>query len=217
MTHLDLEKVDVDGALREAAEDAGLDRADFFKRGAVVGAGAIAGGALFGPFLANAEAQISKKRSARNDVKIANYALTLEYLEAAFYAEAIRNNAFANDQVRTFARVTGAHEAAHVKALRSTLGSAAVKRPTFDFGDTVTDPAKFQQTAQVLEDTGVAAYAGQGPNILQKPIVQAALSIHSVEARHARGSASSTPAATARRRTCRRPPRSTGRSASGRC
>ncbi len=40
-------------------------------------------------------------------------------------------------------------------------------------------------TAQVLEDTGVAAYAGQGPNLLQRPLVVAALSIHSVEARHA--------------------------------
>ena len=37
----------------------------------------------------------------------------------------------------------------------------------------------------MLEDTGVAAYAGQGPRILQKPVVVAALSIHSVEARHA--------------------------------
>jgi hypothetical protein len=31
----------------------------------------------------------------------------------------------------------------------------------------------------------VAAYAGQGPNILQRAVVVAALSIHSVEARHA--------------------------------
>ena len=37
----------------------------------------------------------------------------------------------------------------------------------------------------MLEDTGVAAYAGQGPNLLQRPLVKAALSIHSVEARHA--------------------------------
>ena len=37
----------------------------------------------------------------------------------------------------------------------------------------------------MLEDTGVSAYAGQGPNILQRPYVKAALSIHSVEARHA--------------------------------
>ncbi len=40
-------------------------------------------------------------------------------------------------------------------------------------------------TAQVLEDTGVSAYAGQGPNLLQRPYVKLALSIHSVEARHA--------------------------------
>ena len=31
----------------------------------------------------------------------------------------------------------------------------------------------------------MAAYAGQGPNILQRPVVKVALSIHSVEARHA--------------------------------
>src|SRR3712207_9003728 len=58
-------------------------------------------------------------------------------------------------------------EDAHVKTLRQVLGSAAIKKPRFDFGDTVTDSAKFAATAQVLEDTGVAAYAGQGPNILQ--------------------------------------------------
>ncbi len=70
-------------------------------------------------------------------------------------------------------------------ALKKALGSKAVKKPKFDFGDTVTNEAKFRQTAQVLEDTGVSAYAGQGPNLLQRPLVVAALSIHSVEARHA--------------------------------
>ena len=52
------------------------------------------------------------------------------------------------------------------------LGSKAVKKPSFDFGDTVTNEAKFRQTAQVLEDTGVSAYAGQGPNLLQRPLRQ---------------------------------------------
>ena len=47
------------------------------------------------------------------------------------------------------------------------------------------EPGQVPPTAQVLEDTGVAAYAGQGPNLLQRPLVVAALSIHSVEARHA--------------------------------
>jgi hypothetical protein len=187
LDHIKLEVLDKDGALREAAEDAGLDRGDFLRRGAGLGAGFVAGGVLLSGLASPAQAAIStRRRSKSNDVKIANYALTLEYLEAEFYAQALRNGtAFASDQIRLFATITGAHEADHVKALRGTLGRAAVRKPTFDFGDTVTDPAKFQQTAQVLEDTGVAAYAGQGPNILQRPIVQAALSIHSVEARHA--------------------------------
>ena len=186
LDHIKLETLDTDGALRENAEAAGLDRSDFLKRGAMTGAGFIAGGVLFSGLASPAQAAIStRNRSKKNDVKIANYALTLEFLEAEFYAQALRNRPFANDAVATFARVTGAHEAAHVKALRSLLGSAAIKKPSFDFGATVTDPAKFQQTAQVLEDTGVSAYAGQGPNIFQRPVVQAALSIHSVEARHA--------------------------------
>jgi hypothetical protein len=84
-----------------------------------------------------------------------------------------------------FASVVRNHENAHVVFLKKALGSKAVKKPKFDFGETVTDQGKFQQTAQVLEDTGVSAYAGQGPNLLQRPYVKAALSIHSVEARHA--------------------------------
>ena len=36
-----------------------------------------------------------------------------------------------------------------------------------------------------VEDLGVSAYAGQGPRIKQTAVVEAALSIHSVEARHA--------------------------------
>ena len=36
-----------------------------------------------------------------------------------------------------------------------------------------------------IEDLGVSAYAGQGPRLKQTAVIQAALSIHSVEARHA--------------------------------
>ncbi len=43
----------------------------------------------------------------------------------------------------------------------------------------------FQSTAIAVEDLGVSAYAGQGPRLKQLPVIQAALSIHSVEARHA--------------------------------
>jgi hypothetical protein len=186
LNHIKLETLDQDGAIRESAEAAGFDRGEFLKRGAVAGGGFLAGGVLINGLASPAEAAISTRRkSKRNDVKILNYALTLEFLEADFYKAALQNNAFANDQIRTFAQLTGDHERQHVNTLKEVLGRAAVKKPTFDFGDTVTDPAKFAATAQALEDTGVAAYAGQGPNILQKPVVVAALAIHSVEARHA--------------------------------
>ena len=46
--------------------------------------------------------------------------------------------------------------------LKSALGSKAVAKPTFDFKGTTDDPAKFTATSIVLEDTGVAAYNGQG-------------------------------------------------------
>ena len=141
---------------------------------------------LFSGFVSPAEAAIStRNRSKKNDVRILNNALTLEYLESTFYNQANASGALTDQRVKEFAKVTGAHENAHVKALKAALGSAAVRKPKFDFGDTVTNQDKFRQTAQVLEDTGVAAYAGQGPNLLQRPLVKAALSIHSVEARHA--------------------------------
>jgi hypothetical protein len=77
------------------------------------------------------------------------------------------------------------HEATHVKTLKGVLGSAAVKKPKFDFGDTVTNEDKFKQTAQVLEDTGVKAYSGQALHIFQPAVVKAAVSIVTIEARHA--------------------------------
>jgi len=181
-----LEALDQDGAIRETAEAAGATRADFIKRGGMAGAGFLAGGVLFSGFVSPAEAAIStSRRSKKNDIRIANYALTLEYLESEFYKQANAAGGISQPELMLFASVTGAHELEHVKALKAVLGSAAVKKPKFDFGDTVTNQQKFQVTAQVLEDTGVAAYAGQGPNLLQRPLVKAALSIHSVEARHA--------------------------------
>jgi hypothetical protein len=60
-----------------------------------------------------------------------------------------------------------------------------VKKPKFDFKSTTTDMAKFQATAQVLEDTGVAAYLGQVGHIKSKKILKAAGSILPIEARHA--------------------------------
>ena len=185
MHALNLEVLDRDGAILETAEDAGATRGDLLKRAGIATVGFTAAGAMFGNLLSPAAAAISTRKSAKNDVKILNYALTLEFLEAEFYKAALAANIIANAWAKDFATTVAGHEADHVKLLQSVLGKAAVKKPSFDFSAALTDEKTFMATAQVLEDTGVAAYAGQGPNISQKAVVVAALGIHSVEARHA--------------------------------
>jgi hypothetical protein len=175
-----LDELDVDGAIREAATKVDGDTRAAFLRKAGVGAGALLGsGAFFGALPAIAGAGVAK-----SDVAILNYALTLEYLEAAFYTEAVASGKLTG-KVGRFAKVVAAHERAHVAFLKSALGSAAVKQPKFDFQGTTSNVAKFKATAQVLEDTGVAAYLGQVGNIKSPKILGAAGSILPVEARHA--------------------------------
>ena len=181
--HITLEMVDVDGAIQETAEAVGADtRADFFKKAALGGGALIGGGVLLSGFPMMAGA--ATKKSAKNDVKILNFALTLEYLEAAFYKQALANNILAGDVLST-AQIVSNHENTHVTTLKKVLGRAAVKSPTFDFADTVKDASKFALTAIALEDTGVAAYSGQGGNIFTPAVLKAAVSILTVEARHA--------------------------------
>jgi Ferritin-like domain len=175
-----LEEVDRDGAIQEAAANVDpFTRASFLKK-AGLGAGAVVG---VGAFLGAIPSIAMAGGVPASDVAILNFALTLEYLEAAFYAEAVKAN-FSGD-VGKLAKIVSAHENAHVAFLKGALGTAAVMKPTFDFKGTTTDEAKFKATAQVLEDTGVAAYLGQVGNIKTPKIVLAAASILPVEARHA--------------------------------
>ncbi len=186
MSQLRVETVDADGAIRDAAEAAGLDRGDFLKRGVLAGGGLLVGSAMFTGVLSGAQAAISTTRkSASNDVKILNYALTLEYLEAAFYQEAVANAAYGSSAaLKTFAVTVARHEAKHVTFLKGALGSQAIKSPTFDFG-AATSAANFAATAEVLEDTGVSAYLGQVKHISVPGTLAAAGTIATVEARHA--------------------------------
>jgi len=190
-----LEELDTDGALREVAERAGHTRAAFLRRtGAFVGGGLIVGGLPVAFSLAQGG-------TSKGDVAILNYALTLEYLEAAFYKKALDDGAL-DGQLQRFAQTVSDHEEAHVDALKKTLGNDAVKRPSFDFKGTTSSPGTFQSTAQTLEDTGVAAYQGQAANIKSDAVLKAAASILPIEARHAawirsiisEGSASPSPA-----------------------
>jgi len=180
LNHLTLEAVDADGAAREAYD--GLPRSSrmsLLKRALVAGGTVVVGGVAIGglPKL------VTAAPSPAQDVEILNFALTLEYLEAEFYTRAIAGGALSGELLK-FAKVVKSHEAAHVAFLKSALGAKAIAKPTFDFKGTTDDPAKFQATSIVLEDTGVAAYNGQGTRVTKK-VLAAAASIVSVEARHA--------------------------------
>ena len=168
---------DADGALQETAEHAHqASRRGFLKTAGLTLGGAVATAGLV-PGVAAAA-------TPKSDVAILNFALTLEYLESAFYASALKHAGLTGEWKR-LATTVHQHEMAHVEALKKALGSAAVKRPTFAFGSAVTSPAAFTATSIALEDTGVQAYQGQTPFIRSQAVFMAAISIHPVEARHA--------------------------------
>src|SRR4051794_9780879 len=155
-----LAAIDRDGAVREAAEAvAGDSRADFFRKAGVAAGGTLLASTMFAGPPALASAKVPKR-----DAEILNYALTLEYLEAAFYHEAVRHGKLGG-KARRFAETVAADEAAHVAGLQKALGAKAVKSPKFDFQGTTRDQSTFLQTAFVLENTGVAAYLGQAGRI----------------------------------------------------
>ena len=169
---------DQDGALAEALDAVeGDTRANFLRKAAAVGGGLVGGGAAFAALAAPAGAQ------SASDVNILNFALTLEFLEAEFYTEAVKGGALSGRLAR-FAEVVGEHERAHVAALQKTLGNKAVRKPNFDFKGTTDAPALFGTTAAPLESTGTAAYGGAAPMVQSPAVLKAAVSIHSVEARH---------------------------------
>jgi rubrerythrin len=178
-----LEKLDTDGAVREGA--GALDpatRADFLKRAGIAGGALVGSGAILGALPSLAAA----RGLSNGDVKILNYALTLEHLEAAFYKEAVASGALTGN-VLAFAQLVAQHEADHVKTLEGVLGSKAGKSPKFDFKGTTADQAKFLQTSFALENTGVHAYLGQAGRLKSKALLGAAASILAIEARHAAG------------------------------
>ena len=146
---------------------------------------------------------------------VLDFALALEIFENEFYkavlgrsASSAQNAAFASVRASA-ALVPGAastldqiqkHEVSHVATLTA-LGATNVfslDATSFDFtgnrsvngggpfAKATTDLAFLLEVAQGAEDTGVRAYKGQAGNLMSSPsILEGALRIHSVEARHA--------------------------------
>ncbi len=125
-------------------------------------------------------------------VEVLNFALTLEYLESEYYNIGVGMEGLIPDGDRTIFTTIQGHENAHVAFLLSTLGSAAIAKPTFDFtaggtyADVFSNYETFKAVSQAFEDTGVRAFKGQAPALQPyDAFLTAALTIHSVEARHA--------------------------------
>ncbi len=172
MTQPELAAIEVKGMTREA----------FIMRGAIA-AGGVYGLSTVGPFVGQALAQ-----NGGGDVDILNFALTLEYLEGAFYTMAVKQTKGLSGDAKKIATTLRDNELEHVDALTATikdLGGKPVKAPGVDFGDAFSSQDAFLELAQTFEDLGVGAYNGAGPMIESDDVLAAAGSIVQVEGRHA--------------------------------
>ncbi len=159
----------------------GHTRSAFIMRGALA-AGAVYGLGAVSPFVGQALAQ------GGGDADVVNFALTLEYLESAFYTEAVKKTPGLSGATLDLAKQLRDDEAQHVSALIAAvkqLGGTPVKAPGVNFGPAFKSKDTFLKTANVFEDTGVSAYNGAAPSIQSTAILAAAGSIVQIEARHA--------------------------------
>jgi rubrerythrin len=161
-----------------AVEVGGMSRSAFLARSAIATGGLYGAGAV-SSFVTRAFAQ------GGGDIEILNFALTLEYLETAFYEEALSKVGLSGD-AKKLAQLIGEHEKQHVDALTGAIekaGGKPVEAPGVRFP--LSDEASFLKLAVAFEDTGVYAYNGAAPMIQSPEVLGAAGTIVQVEARHA--------------------------------
>ena len=160
----------------------GTTRGAFLAR-ATLAAGAIVGTAGLSPFVTQALAQ-----NGGGDIDVLNYALTLEYLEGAFYQQAVKQTKGLSSDNKKLATELRDNEMEHVDALVAAIkgaGGKPIDKPGVDFGGAFASEKTFLKTANTFEDTGVSAYNGAAPMIQSKDVLAAAGSIVQIEARHA--------------------------------
>jgi len=181
----------------------------------VAAAGVAAATVAFAPRAARAQTKPTLNFSAvpgTGDIKVLNYALALETLEADLYQQAILRlttggtNAVGKtipglglaeseldvSYLRKFATV----EAQHRDFLNGALGAASIigtgangilRNAAFDFGLDDSSKNSRQQVLQLIydvENTGTQAYLGAIPSFATKTYLSAAAGIQGTEARH---------------------------------
>ena len=100
----------------------------------------------------------------QGDLGIANYALTLEFLEADFYKQVEDSGLFRGAQLDLI-KLIGQNEQEHVTALTSMVeqaGGTPAEKPRTKFESVLEGGADMVlQTAAEVENVGAAAYLGQ--------------------------------------------------------
>jgi len=183
-------------AVRELAEDA-TSRKRFLRQAG--GGGVAASLAVFVAACGGDDSSSSSKAKptptamaasgteqfGKGDLGIANYALTLEYFETQFYNDAAESGML-KGKILDLAKGFGAEEQEHIDALIALIkksGGKPADKPKATFP--LESEKAILELAATVENLGANAYLGQAGNIQDKEILAAALSIHSVEARHA--------------------------------
>lgn len=184
------------------------NRRNFLKGAGLAGIGLAAAAVTVDKFGAG-EQKVEAAQYA--DAEILNFALNLEYLEAEYYAMATYNaNLVTLGVISKYDEsgpTTGGHrvpnfgssptaylatglridEIAHVKFLRSALGSAAVKKPAINLnalGYGFSSVHDFLKLSRQFEDIGLSAYLGAAPYISSSTYLAAAAAILGTEAQH---------------------------------
>jgi hypothetical protein len=156
-------------------------RRDFFKAIAVAGIGAAGVGAMAAR---PARAQLGE---INDDIDIANFALTLEFLEAEFYTLAVDSGVLSGSALGVVTNLRD-HENAHAEAIIGLIeqfGGTPVEKPEFTFPpESLASQQGVLELASVLEPTGQGAYIGAGPLIQDPNVLAAAGSIAGVEGEH---------------------------------